>query len=441
MNKGRKYSILLLETGFNQSHLLSNFIKLTTLFSVFYILVSLVIGFKPGVIIMSCNTSAFLVTLLLFQADKIKFKSAANCYIANCMFVAITLCTFFSGGIYSPVLPWFILVPTISLLLLGISRTTFIWLSLSLTLVVGYGVVGHLGFQYPMDYDKAYWDKIFTTLCIFGLVLIVYLVTHFFETIKQRALHKLSEKNKEITDSIYYARRIQRSLLAPSDLVNEHLPENFVIYKPKDIVSGDFYWAREHDGKFYFAVCDCTGHGVPGAFMSVLITNFLTEAISEKDILRPDEILNFVRRRVIENTASNASQDGMDGVIVCLDSVAGKLSYASANAHSRLVRDGKLTKLNRDKFSVSMSHNMSSFTLNELPLVEGDMLYFYTDGFPDLFGGPKGKKFTTKRMDAKLLEISHKRAFEQQMELEDTYRNWKGDLEQMDDICVVGFRY
>jgi len=441
MIRGKKHPILLLETGFNKSRLLANFIKLTTLFSVFYIVVSWIIGFQPGIIVMSCNTLVFLLNHVLYTSEKLTFRVSANIYIANCMFVAIMLCSYFSGGIFSPVLPWFILIPTISLLLLGICQNTILWLVLTILVVLAYGVLGQLGFNYPNNYNHEVWDKIFTTTCVFGLVLIVYLVTHLFEAIKQKALRKLAEKNKEITDSIHYARRIQQALLAPAEFVDRHLPQNFVIYKPKDIVSGDFYWAREHEDNFYLAVCDCTGHGVPGAFMSLLITSFLNEAITEKKIVKPNKILDFVRNRVIENTAKNVSQDGMDGVVLCLNKTTGKLTYASANGHVIHVTGGELTKLPKDKMPVGLATKMPPFLNHELTIEKGDMMYFYTDGYPDLFGGPRGKKFTTRQLNKRLLSISHLSIEAQKQDLEELYTSWKGDLEQVDDICIVGFRY
>jgi hypothetical protein len=139
MIRGKKHPILLLETGFSKSRLLANFIKLTTLFSVFYIVVSWVIGFQPGIIVMTCNTLVFLLNLVLYTSEKLNFRISANIYIANCMFVAIMLCTYFSGGIFSPVLPWFILIPTISLLLLGICQNTLLWLVLTILVVLAYG--------------------------------------------------------------------------------------------------------------------------------------------------------------------------------------------------------------------------------------------------------------------------------------------------------------
>jgi serine phosphatase RsbU (regulator of sigma subunit) len=422
----------------NSVRLLNNFISITSLFSIFYILVSTLIGFIPGVIVMSVNFILFVINLQLFTRKLCSYTVAANIYIANCTFVAIFLCSFFSGGLFSPVLPWFILIPTISLLLLGICLNALVWLLITITLVIGFGAVAMAGWQYPLEYDVS-WKHFFTTTCVFGLSLIVYIVTMVFEKAKENALNKLAVKNKEITDSIYYAQKIQQSLLAPQELVDKHLPQNFIFFKPKDIVSGDFYWAREYNDDFYLAVCDCTGHGVPGAFMSLLITSFLNEALSEKCITSPDKILEFIRARIIENTSKNGSQDGMDGVVIRFHK-GGEITYASGNSFQTQVQNSSLHKLPKDKMPVGISYKMDPYTLQAIEAVKGDMLYFYSDGFADLFGGNRGKKFTNKQLNDTFLKIASLELSEQKDILERIFVDWKGDLEQIDDVCIIGIR-
>ncbi len=422
----------------NSVRLLNNFIGITSLFSMFYILVSILIGFIPGVIVMSVNFALFVLNMQLFTRKLWSYTLSANFYIANCAFVAIFLCSFFSGGLFSPVLPWFILIPTISLLLLGICLNALVWLIISVVMVIGLGAVAMAGWKYPVEYDTG-WQHFFTTTCVFGLVLIVYIVTMVFEKAKENALNKLAAKNKEITDSIYYAQKIQQSLLAPQDLIDKHLPQNFVFFKPKAIVSGDFYWAREYNDDFYLAVCDCTGHGVPGAFMSLLITSFLNEALSEKRIISPDKILEFIRYRIIENTSKNGSQDGMDGVVIRFHK-GGKISYASGNSFQTLIQDSRLHKLPKDKMPVGISYKMDPYTLQTIETKKGDMLYFYSDGYADLFGGNKGKKFTNKQLNDTFLKIASLEPWEQKDILERIFVDWKGDLEQIDDVCVIGIR-
>jgi len=419
--------------------LLVNFIGITSLFSLFYITISAVISYRPGVIVMSVNFILFLINLWLVVKKKMSYHKAANFYIGNCTFVAILLCTFFSGGLFSPVLPWFILIPTISLLLLGIGRATWFWLLVVFSIIVVFGMMGISGYEFPMAYNTAFLN-FFTLTCLAGLVLIVYIVTMVFERAKETAMIQLAERNKEITDSIHYAKRIQETLLAPKEFIDRHFPENFVLFKPKDIVSGDFYWATEKEHRVFMAVCDCTGHGVPGAFMSLLITNLLHEAIDENGILEPHLIFNQVRKRLIENISKDGSKDGMDGIIFCLDKNTGHITYASANSNQVLVRDSGLVKLPKDKMPVGLGERNESFRLYSVTVQKGDILYLYSDGFADMFGGPKGKKFTHKQLNEKLLQLSGLTLQMQGRELEKVMHGWKGDLEQVDDICVIGLK-
>jgi serine phosphatase RsbU (regulator of sigma subunit) len=253
-------------------------------------------------------------------------------------------------------------------------------------------------------------------------------------------------KNTEITDSIKYAQRIQNAIFPSMDSLDKWLPQYFVLFNPKDIVSGDFYWATEYNNKFYLAVCDCTGHGVPGAFMSLLNVGFLNEAIKEKNITEPNEILNFVRKRLIESIGSDGQQDGMDAILICLDinSTSQKgsrtLTYAAANNEPVLIRDNKLLELPKDKMPVGKGEKTENFTSYSVELQQGDSLYLYTDGYADQFGGPKGKKFKYKPLNNLLLSVSTLEMQKQKMDLLENLNSWKGDLEQVDDICIVGIK-
>ncbi|HLP13633.1 MAG TPA: two-component regulator propeller domain-containing protein [Flavobacteriales bacterium] len=280
----------------------------------------------------------------------------------------------------------------------------------------------------------------------------------------------VQSKQKEITDSINYARRIQYSLLAQDEVLQQNLPGHFVFFKPKDIVSGDFYWATKvpglkHSGvekttdkkenqpatgyevldNFYLAVCDSTGHGVPGAFISLLNISFLNEAINEKNISAPNEVFNYVRQRLVQN--AEVGKDGMDGTLIRIKTldVAGMreivlFDYASANNRPVVVRNGELIDLNVDKMPVGKGEIMKPFNAYGFPVKKGDMVYLYSDGFGDQFGGPKGKKYKVKRLQKFLLSIHDKSLEEQKQHLYNEFNNWKGDLEQVDDVCVVGVR-
>lgn len=247
----------------------------------------------------------------------------------------------------------------------------------------------------------------------------------------------IEEKQKEIVDSINYARRIQFSLLANKDIIEKNTVESFIIFKPKDIVSGDFFWASETNNAFYLACCDCTGHGVPGAFMSILNMSFLNQAVIEKGIDSPDKILNYVRTQITERT--DLGNDGMDATLIKV--IVNKLFYASAFNKPLLVRNNELTDLSADKMPVGKSQYTKSFNLYEQEILKGDIYYFYTDGFADQFGGDKGKKLKSARLKELILTNSHKPLSEQEKVLSNFFENWKGNNEQVDDVCLIGIKF
>jgi serine phosphatase RsbU (regulator of sigma subunit) len=317
---------------------------------------------------------------------------------------------------------------------------------------------------------------IFIAILVIGFTLLLGFFVYRGYVQKKKAhslLHEknlmIEEKQREIVDSINYAKRIQYTLLAHDELLKENLPEYFVLYKPKDIVSGDFYWATKklenlNDSNrqmakspnaqvFYLAVCDSTGHGVPGAFMSLLNISFLNEAITEKNMTHPDQVLNHVRQRLIENISqenktSRIARDGMDGILMkfnagALTPGAGyQVEYAAANNHPVLIRKGEITLLPCDKMPVGYSDRILPFKTYSAEFQKGDHLYLYTDGFADQFGGPKGKKFKYKNLNALLSELSANQRFSEAGGLlKEQFELWRGDLEQVDDVCIIGIKF
>ncbi len=278
-------------------------------------------------------------------------------------------------------------------------------------------------------------------LNLFTVLITIIALVYFFKSQLNESRAVVFEKNKEMTDSINYAKKIQTSLLAHADFLTVNLPEHFVLFKPKDIVSGDFYWATKTKDYFYLAVCDSTGHGVPGAFMSLLNISFLNEAINEKNILEPNLILNHVRQRLIENM--NGAQDGMDAILlrIPLNSPVSKIEYAAANNSPILIRNNEIIELPKNKMPVGKGENELSFTSHTVELQKGDNLYLYTDGFADQFGGPKGKKFKYKALNNFLNEICNSSLGEQHLSLDNKFTAWKGDLEQVDDVCIIGIKF
>lgn len=262
------------------------------------------------------------------------------------------------------------------------------------------------------------------------------------DILKQKQI--IEEKQKEILDSIRYAKRIQFSLLASENLLNQNLLEHFVLFKPKDVVSGDFYWASLTSEGFIFITADCTGHGVPGAFMSLLNISKLSQAINENKITRPDLILNNIRTEIIKalNTeGSEESKDGMDAVLCKLDIHNMKLQYAAANNPFYIIRNSELLICKADKMPVGKGHDDSiSFTFNEIALEKGDIVYTFTDGFADQFGGPKGKKFKYKQLEDILMSICKLTLKEQSVILNQKFEDWKGSLDQVDDVLIIGLK-
>ena len=252
--------------------------------------------------------------------------------------------------------------------------------------------------------------------------------------------HIVEEKQKEILDSINYAKRIQYTLLAHDEFLKENLPEHFTYFNPKDIVSGDFYWATKHNNKFYLAVCDSTGHGVPGAFMSLLNIGFLSEAINEKGIEKPNEVFNYVRQKLTNTISKEGQKDGFDGILICIDKSTNKITYAAANNAPVLIQNNKLIELESNRMPVGVGERKEDFKLYTIDAKPGDTLYLYTDGYADQFGGPKGKKFKYKQLNETLLAHHTKSLSEQKDILKQTFDKWRGDLEQVDDVCIIGIR-
>ncbi len=225
----------------------------------------------------------------------------------------------------------------------------------------------------------------------------------------------------------------------------------FILYKPKDIVSGDFYYAlsHKHQGSkkeiFYMSAADCTGHGVPGALMSMMAVSKLNESIIEKNLIAPNEILDNVRKGIIASLnpegSEEESKDGMDCVLCAFDFEDMKLDFAAANNPLWLVRDGKVTEYAPDKMPVGKSPKEDEpYTLKSIDLVKGDIIYIFTDGYADQFGGEKGKKFKYKQLQELLISNSHLPMQEQKQILANTIEKWMGNLEQVDDILVIGIK-
>ena len=256
----------------------------------------------------------------------------------------------------------------------------------------------------------------------------------------------INEKNSNILASIKYASNIQNAVLTPLELIDRLLPDNFILNMPKDIVSGDFYWLAEKDGKIVFVVADCTGHGVPGAFMSLLGITLLNDIVNIQGITRSDEIVTKLREGVINSLQQGRKElttsDGMDISLCVFDPEQNKIQFTGGMNDIIYIRDGKSEIVKADRLSVCLTlHSSDPFTLQEIECKKGDVFYLFSDGYQDQFGGDFDKKFLRQQFFVTLLEI-HKLPMTQQKEiLEKKLKDWIGDSVQTDDVTVMGIRF
>ena len=267
----------------------------------------------------------------------------------------------------------------------------------------------------------------------------------------EKQKYRIEELYKDVTDSIRYAKRLQDSILPPKSKRDQLFPESFVLFKPKDIVSGDFYWMDDQDGKAIVAAVDCTGHGVPGAFMSLVGANALDSAVKGQGISQPAAILDEINLRTSESLNKDAEdagddkkrkvRDGMDVALVAISADRKLLEYAGANNPLYHIRKGELTQTKADKFAIgSFKAGTKHYANHEIPLESGDLIYIFSDGYADQFGGVKGKKFMYRQFRELIMEIRDLPMEEQGKILDERLESWKGKYEQIDDILVMGIR-
>ncbi len=260
----------------------------------------------------------------------------------------------------------------------------------------------------------------------------------------ERQSEKLEELYKDVTDSIRYAKRLQDSILPQHAFIERLLPDSFVLFKPKDIVSGDFYWVSETEDKILFSAVDCTGHGVPGAFMSLIGANALNQIINERED-KPANILDKLNK--LSSEALNKSEegisvrDGMDLALCAISKDLKQLEYAGANNPLYIVRDGEIMVTKADKFAIaSFEDGTEHYTNHEFELQKGDLVYVFSDGYADQFGGVKGKKFMYRQFRELLVSIKDEPMSKQKEMLDQEIETWKGSFEQVDDILIIGVR-
>jgi phosphoserine phosphatase RsbU/P len=258
-------------------------------------------------------------------------------------------------------------------------------------------------------------------------------------------LKEIEEKNKNISDSIEYASYIQNAVISTSEKNLKILPEHFIIYLPKDILSGDFYWIGKTESKVIIAVMDCTGHGVPGALMSILGNTLLNEIILRDGIQQPDQILNSLRSRIInalgQKKDSSNIKDGIEGSVISTVPGSDKIQYSGAFNSLILFHDDQILEIKADRIPIGYFETNREFTLKELKVRNNDIIYMFSDGITDQFGGAFNKRFMLKKLK-EILHLIHKRDLSEQKEIILTeFNRWKNDLIQTDDILIMGIRF
>lgn len=261
----------------------------------------------------------------------------------------------------------------------------------------------------------------------------------------QQQRDMISAQNEEIRSSILYAKRIQNAVLPEERILNQILQDYFILFKPRDIVSGDFYWMARKNGKSIVVAADCTGHGVPGAFMSMLGVSLLNEIVNKYDDLKANQILDYLREDVKKTLSQTGkldeTKDGMDLALCIHDTENNRIEYAGAYNSLYMIRDCELIEYKADKMPIGIHAGVEvPFTNHEIEIQKGDAFYLFSDGYADQFGGEKGKKFRSKPFKRLLVGIHYKSMPEQKKILDKTIENWKGDFDQIDDMLVIGFR-
>lgn len=332
-----------------------------------------------------------------------------------------------------------------------------------------YGIESEV-LRYEITVFPPWYRTIYAYIFYFiALVFVVYFVSHLAtqrvkiqnqkleETVQERTKeiaeqnHQLEiqkeeimAKTMDILDSIHYAKRIQTTILPNDSRLKELFNDYFVFYRPKDIVSGDFYWAKETEKTILFSAVDCTGHGVPGALVSIVGNNGLLRATNEFQLTEPSDILDKLREIVIAAFRAEGTsdvKDGMDIALCSIDKKTGLLKYAGANNDCIIIRNGEIIELKPDKQPIGQFIDAKPFTQKEFQLEEGDCVYMTTDGYVDQFGGDKMKKFKSKPFKALLSSIYHLEMDKQLEEIQSSFDNWKQDIEQVDDVCVFAVKY
>jgi serine phosphatase RsbU (regulator of sigma subunit) len=430
-------------------------------FIIWFVYIASLIGVFFGLLIYLQNSNDFsgilaatfflpLNAIGLFLFRKIGSFTFSSHFFCGIFFFVMLFQPETTGGIFSPDMPTIYIIPIFAMIM-GNIRIGLFYAFLSLLVLIAYLVLGFNNTAYYLDItNKLPPDYFFFNLAL-NMAVILFLIFRN-ENLRLKILDKLrlsnqiiSQKSKEVTDSITYAKRIQSAILPEDNVVKHHLPNSFILYLPKDIVSGDFYWVTEKNGFIFLAIADCTGHGVPGAMMSVIGVNQLNSIVQEKAIADPSAILQELDKNVnkILNQNKTEIRDGMDIAILKINLKNKSIEFASANRPLYYITNKALTEIKPSKFPIGGVdlNKEKKFESVHLQLQEGDLVYVSTDGYADQFGSKKNKKITTKKFKGMLETISEQQLAEQKQSLLDFFNTFKTGYEQTDDVLITGIRF
>lgn len=455
---------------------------LTSLFSLSYLIISYLIEFDYGVNLMYVNIIGFTILSFLLRI-RLPLDLLGNLYVFVGTLAVVCL-IYFSGGLKSPILPWLAASPTLALMLVG-KKHAIVWASFMGVCVISFGILAYLGYQLPYNYDTE-WEIIFYVHVITGLILLVFSINLVFQNSKEKAYSILAERNEElkqamealegarqaleeshddmllinhellrqkeitenknraITSSLRYAKNMQNAIMPNPHIMQSLFADSFYLVKPLKIVSGDFFWTTKVNGLIFMAVVDCTGHGVPGALMSVIGNNLLKEAVKLLEISDPAEILKFLHKGICAalNQEETANHDGMEIGLCVIDEDKGKTYYSGAKISLIYIRNGEVNLLKADNQCIGgmFNSNRKEFTVHTILLDMPTKFYMFTDGLKDQFGGPQGKKFMLRRVLQTLKHVQQLPMPMQKSYIAEILDEWMKGEEQLDDITIVGFQ-
>lgn len=401
--------------------------------------------YVPAIFPVSYSVSIFITLFIFNKNQNFKFLLRTKLFLILVLpfLLQMSLGGFMPSG---AVFFWSLLAPIGALMFSNI-KEAILWFAFFIVLFVLCLFCGKIN-AFKYDLIPPIIQQVFLGMNITGVALVSFFTTMFFvkslqkEQYKNKVLLKIkAEKEKEINDSINYARYIQESILTNPTKIKNHFEDSFILSKPKNVVSGDFYWLNEEEDRIMVAVADSTGHGVPGAMVSLVCSNALNSSVVEYGLKDPDLILNKTREIVVNSfSGGHNMSDGMDISFCNFNKEKSKLCYAGALNPIYIIRGDDLIELKGDRFPIGKYISNEPYTKQEVDIKKGDCIYLFSDGYFDQFGGVNSKKMKSGNFKKLLLKVSNKSMINQKEELVRYFQEWIGNVEQIDDVLVVGIR-